>query len=102
MIKALTDDSGKIVARCLEPNDAAVSKLMAGREKDFQFIGALLNSELISLETLIERAALIQETASSRALLPRLNKLLEHLHTHIAPDELKPLSELIHKLNAQE
>jgi len=34
-LQPLTDDEGKIVARCLEVHDAAVSKLMAGREKDF-------------------------------------------------------------------
>lgn len=101
-LQPLKDESGKTVAQCLEPHDAAVSKLMAGREKDFQFISALLDCQLISLETLIERAALIQETASSGALIPRLNKLLEHLRTHIATNELNPLLKLIAQLKIQD
>jgi hypothetical protein len=101
-LKQLKDNDGKIVAQCLEPHDAAVSKLMAGRDKDFQFISALLSSQLISLETLIERAALIQETASAVALLPRLNKLLEHLRAHITIEEFEPLLKLISRLKAQD
>ena len=86
------------MARCLEPHDAAVSKLMAGRDKDFNFISTLLASHLISLETLIERAALIQKTPSARALLPRLRKLLDHLRGHHTVNDVTPLLELIHRL----
>lgn len=101
-LQPLKDENGKTVAQCLEPHDAAVSKLMAGREKDFEFITALLDSQLISLETLIERAALIQETASSGALLPRLNKLHEHLRKHISHKEPEPLLKLIAQLKTQD
>lgn len=41
-LNPLADANGRVVALCLEPHDAAVSKLIAGREKDFQFIIALL------------------------------------------------------------
>jgi hypothetical protein len=78
-LQPLVDEDGQVVARCLEPHDAAVSKLMAGREKDFSFIAALLDSELILLDSLVERAALIQDTPSCGALLPRLRLLLSHL-----------------------
>jgi hypothetical protein len=97
-LQPLTDEQGQIVARCLEPHDAAVSKLMAGREKDFSFILALLDQQLISLETLIERAALIQKTPSARALLPRLKKLLDHLRGHHTINDVTPLLDLIHRL----
>lgn len=100
-LQPLKDESGNVVAQCLEPHDVAVSKLMAGREKDFTFINALLDRQFISLETLIERAALIQETASSGALLPRLNKLLEHLQTQFLASELEPLSKLITQLKTK-
>jgi hypothetical protein len=76
-------------------------KPIAGREKDFGFIIALLDSQLITLETLIERAALIQETPSSSVLLPRLNKLLEHLRTHLPVSEPEPLLRLIAQLRTQ-
>lgn len=98
-LQPLKDDSGRTVARCLEPHAAAVSKLMAGRDKDFAFITALLESALITLPVLLERAALIQETASANALLPRLRLLLTHLRTEIPDAELAPLRELISRLD---
>jgi len=45
------------VGHCLEPHDLVVSKLVAGREKDFEFAGALLHAGLISSTTLMERAS---------------------------------------------
>jgi hypothetical protein len=97
----LKDENGQVVAHCLETHDVAVSKLMAGREKDFPFIIALLERRLITLPTLVERAALIQETASSGALLPRLKKLSERLRPLCSHAELKPLADLISRLSSQ-
>ncbi|HEX4946230.1 MAG TPA: DUF6036 family nucleotidyltransferase [Blastocatellia bacterium] len=99
-LQPLADETGTVVARCLELHDVAVSKLMAGREKDFPFIQALLARQLISLPTLVERAALIQETASAGALLPRLKMLYDHLRNQYGGIELKPLTDLIHELAA--
>jgi hypothetical protein len=42
---------------CLEVHDLAASKLVAGREKDFDFVGILLNKDMIRLETMRERIA---------------------------------------------
>lgn len=44
---------------CLEAHDLAVSKLAAMREKDREFVEALLNAGLLDLQTLIERARLL-------------------------------------------
>ncbi len=100
-LQPLEDEKGQVVARCLEVHDVAVSKLMAGRDKDFTFIAALFDDGLISLPALVERAALIQETASSGALLPRLQKLLGHLRHHRVVNDLSPLSNLISRLASQ-
>ena len=43
-------------AHCLEPHDLVVSKLVAGRSKDFEFAHALLTEDLVRARTLIERA----------------------------------------------
>jgi hypothetical protein len=96
-LQPLQDESGQVIARCLELHDVAVSKLMAGRDKDFSFITALLERRLISLATLTERAVRIQETASADALLPRLRKLLDHLRQERTSD-LTPLLTLISRL----
>ncbi len=99
-LQSLTDEQGQVRALCLEAHDAAVSKLMAGRDKDWPFIKALLDGGLISLPTLAERAALIQETAHEDALLPRPNKLIEHLRGQFRAEELRPLTELAAQLSA--
>lgn len=42
---------------CLEPHDLAASKLAAGREKDLEFVGALLDARLIRIDLLADRVA---------------------------------------------
>jgi hypothetical protein len=42
-------------ARCLEPHDCVVAKLVAGREKDRAFAAALIRERLVNPETLIAR-----------------------------------------------
>jgi hypothetical protein len=41
--------------QCLEPHDCVLSKLVAGREKDLVFAGALLDARLVNPDVLIER-----------------------------------------------
>lgn len=43
------------VGWCLEPHDLAVSKLAAGREKDFAYVDAMIARGLISKQTLLDR-----------------------------------------------
>lgn len=43
-----TPDTHGITGYCLHPADLAVSKLLAGREKDFQFVSALLRHQLVA------------------------------------------------------
>ena len=43
-------------AVCLEAHDLVISKLVAGREKDFEFTIALMRAGLVSRDTLDERA----------------------------------------------
>jgi hypothetical protein len=46
-------------AMCLEPHDLVVSKLVAGREKDFEFARALLDARLVDADLLVQRAELL-------------------------------------------
>jgi hypothetical protein len=48
-------------AACLEKHDLVVSKLVAGREKDYQFSFALIEAELVHLGTLLVRARLLPD-----------------------------------------
>jgi hypothetical protein len=52
-------EAGESKAVCLEPHDLVVSKLVAGREKDFRFARALLDARLIRAEVLSARAELL-------------------------------------------
>jgi hypothetical protein len=46
-------------ALCLEPHDLVVSKLVAGREKDYVFAVALIDAGLVEVDVLRERALLV-------------------------------------------
>jgi len=52
-------EAGESEAVCLEPHDLVVSKLVAGREKDYRFARALLDARLIRAEVLSERVGLL-------------------------------------------
>lgn len=48
---------GDVTVICPEVHDLAVSKCVAGRDKDADFVGALLKHRMIELPTLLERIA---------------------------------------------
>ena len=75
----LADETGRVRAYCLEVHDTCVSKLMAGRQKDFIFIKELLERGLADVEIFIARAELVKDMPQSGALVPRLRKLETHL-----------------------
>ena len=63
---------------CLEVHDLAVSKLVAGREKDLAFIAALFRHQLAMQELVRERLAQTSLLESTRALVgDRLNRLAD-------------------------
>ena len=45
----------------VDPHDLVVAKLVAGREKDFEFATALISTDLIAVETLLERVKLLDQ-----------------------------------------
>lgn len=73
----LKDEADEIIAFCVEIHDVAVSKLMAGREKDFEFLQVAFQSDYLEIETFIERTELILSSPSAEALVPRLRKMLD-------------------------
>lgn len=56
---------------CLEPHDLAAAKLVAGRIKDFEFVGALLRAGLIERVTLAERVERLPRARVPAAFLAR-------------------------------
>jgi hypothetical protein len=57
LIAIQNENTGGATGLCLEVHDLAVSKLVAGREKDLSFVGGLLRHGLASPETIRDRLA---------------------------------------------
>jgi hypothetical protein len=55
LIPVSTANTGGAIGLCLEVHDLAVSKLVAGREKDMDFVHALAQHKLIDIELLRTR-----------------------------------------------
>lgn len=49
LVKVKTDNTGGIVGWCISRADLAVSKLLAGRERDISYVRSMLNAKLISV-----------------------------------------------------
>jgi hypothetical protein len=58
LVNLAPGDTGGVTARCLDPNDLAISKYVAGRQKDRIFTRALARRGITSCATLLELLAL--------------------------------------------
>jgi len=63
---------GDVTAWCLEVNDLVVSKLNAGRLKDYEFINAMLRVRLADFETIVRRIQTLPDPHQQAVLLARL------------------------------
>jgi hypothetical protein len=61
-----------VTARCLEVHDLVVSKLAAGRLKDYEFIAAMLMAKLARAEEVANRIQSFRELRTRAWLLARL------------------------------
>lgn len=59
---------------CLEPHDLAISKYVAGREKDFEYLRAAIRHGLLARETLLGRLDSTPVPAAERS---RLRQVIE-------------------------
>lgn len=75
----LEDGNGDTIAYYADIHDIAVSKLIAGRDKDFVFLKETFEREYILVETFLERAELINNMPQRDALIPRLETLCNYL-----------------------
>ena len=57
LVPIRNENTGGATGWCLEVHDLAASKLVAGREKDLEFVQVMLRERMLNLETLTERAA---------------------------------------------
>jgi len=72
----LLDEKGNAIALCVEIHDIAISKLMAGREKDFKFLQSVFDANFLQIKIFFKPAEMILQHPAKNALLPRLLKLI--------------------------
>jgi hypothetical protein len=76
LVRVRNENTGSGSGLCLEVHDLAVSKLVAGREKDLAFAAGLLRHHLIQSTTVRERLAATPVDETRRQLcLARLQRL---------------------------
>ena len=68
-IEIRNENTRDVRARCLDPHDLAVSKLVAGREKDIEFISEMIRHQLIQDATIHERIRHLPDGLADRALV---------------------------------
>jgi hypothetical protein len=69
LVRIQNENTDLKVGYCLEPHDLAASKLAAGREKDFEFVEAMLEHRIAQAATLHERLDLLPITAALQTRL---------------------------------
>lgn len=59
LVSICNENTRGVVARCLEPHDLAVAKLVAGREKDLEFLIEMVRHRMLDVATMQERIAML-------------------------------------------
>ncbi len=93
-LQTFKDENAETIAFVAEIHDIAVSKLIAGREKDFLFLKELFVRGLIEIEIFIERVLLVKEMPQNSILVSRLATLEQFL----SRDESIRIRELLKEL----
>ena len=62
LISIDNENTSGYIGWCLDPDDLAAAKLIAGREKDHSFVTALLEARLLSPDSIAERIAEIPDS----------------------------------------
>ena len=96
----LAGDDGMLYAYCTEVHDTAVSKLIAGREKDYTFLKELCDRGLASIDVFAERAATVAQMPQRDALIPRLDALTLFFRDSRSRHDLRSVTRLVNDLRA--
>ena len=77
LVPVRNQNTGGGTGLCLEIHDLAISKLVAGREKDVDFLGGLLRHRLVQVPVIRERLTkTILPSERLQICLARLNRLV--------------------------
>jgi len=70
LVRVKNENTGGIAGLCLEVHDLAVSKYVAGREKDLAFTRVLVREQMVDRKKMLDRLA-------TTAVRPALRKLIQ-------------------------
>ena len=60
VVRLSSEATQDTVGLCMEPHDLAIAKLCAGRDKDLEFVRALLETSVLEADVLVERLGKVQ------------------------------------------
>lgn len=83
------NDPDTVIAWCLDPNDLAVSKAIAGREQDREFLRALHESHLFDPGVALTRLGRL-DAACHRPRQMNVDRAIAFLHSLPAPGQVFP------------
>ena len=75
--RLVTYQGGEVAVRCLEIHDLIVSKLAAGRLKDYEFTASVLTGKLARADEVIRRIQTFRDPHTQAVLLARLRIAIE-------------------------
>ncbi len=78
-LQPLNDNLGNVVALCVDIYDVSVSKLIAGREKDLEFLEYALAAEQLEMGKLLARLELATHKVENDTIPDRLSRLVKVL-----------------------
>ena len=76
LIEYSNDNTGGVTGLCLEINDLWLTKLAAGRPKDFEFCRAIAKAKLITADVVRSRTSTIDPRIDADELAARVERLL--------------------------
>ncbi len=77
LVEIRNENTRQVAGRCLEPHDLAVSKLVAGREKDLEFLAELVRHRLVEPAQVRERLAALPAGLEIEPLRTRWERIVE-------------------------
>ncbi|MCE2462231.1 MAG: hypothetical protein J4F38_15845 [Pseudomonadales bacterium] len=69
LVRVANENTGGGVGWCLDPEDLAIAKHVAGRPKDIRFTEALVRHRMVDRETLLERLDSMELPTETRAVI---------------------------------
>ena len=72
LVRVSNENTRHCVGWCLEVHDLAASKLAAGREKDLEYVSALIRHRMVDAAVLRDRPAALPLPDVRRAMLHRV------------------------------